>query len=94
MYAGWNLVPTFIVTVFCAQSLAFWPFSVHAATDAPESLFANTNAKRVAVIGMYSSKFHVTSVFNEKITSFRVWSLPNITALASAPGLLEQHRGM
>jgi hypothetical protein len=63
MYAGWNLVPTFIATVFCAQSLAFWPFSVHAATDAPESLFANTNAKRVAVIGMYSSKFHVTSFF-------------------------------
>ena len=51
-YPGWHLVLIIILSILCVQCSAFWPFSVHAAKSASESLYPNTNARRIAIIGM------------------------------------------
>jgi hypothetical protein len=55
MYARWNLVLSLIVTFLCGQSNGLWPFTFHAAAEAPElePLYPDSNAKRIAIIGMY-----------------------------------------
>jgi prenylcysteine oxidase/farnesylcysteine lyase len=55
MYAGWNFVLSLIVAFLCGQSNGLWPFSIHAAAQAPrpEPVYPNSSAKRIAIIGMY-----------------------------------------
>ena len=52
-YSGWNLVLTFVVALLFGESRGIWPFtSVEAALDAPDNVYPDTNARRVAIIGM------------------------------------------
>ncbi|KAK0101550.1 hypothetical protein ONS95_015039 [Cadophora gregata] len=51
MFAGWNLVLTLIITSFVRQSRGFWPFTVSASTDAPDTVYSDAGAKRIAIIG-------------------------------------------
>ncbi|KAL2072362.1 hypothetical protein VTL71DRAFT_11705 [Oculimacula yallundae] len=51
MAPGWNLVLTLLITSFVGQSHGFWPFTVAATTDAPDTIYANAGAKRIAIIG-------------------------------------------
>ncbi|KAH9212992.1 Prenylcysteine lyase-domain-containing protein [Leptodontidium sp. 2 PMI_412] len=51
MFAGWNLVLTLLITSLVAQSHGFWPFTVSATTDAPDTVYADAGAKRIAIIG-------------------------------------------
>lgn len=53
MFAGWNLVLTLLIVSFVGQSHGFWPFTVSATTDAPDTVYADAGAKRIAIIGMY-----------------------------------------
>ena len=53
MHAGWKLVLTLIITTLVGQIRGFWPFTASATTDAPETVYADASAKRIAVIGMY-----------------------------------------
>jgi len=59
MYARWNLVLSLslLVAFLCGQSNGLWPFTFHAAAEAPEAepLYPDSNAKRIAIIGMYFS---------------------------------------
>jgi hypothetical protein len=52
MYGGWNLVLSLIFAALCGQSIGFWPFDVLAAKDGPDNVYENSNAKRIAIIGM------------------------------------------
>jgi prenylcysteine oxidase / farnesylcysteine lyase len=56
----WNLVLALVFALLCGQSKGIWPFSsVHAATDAQDVVYPDSNAKRVAIIGMsISSSTH------------------------------------
>ncbi|KAH7369965.1 Prenylcysteine lyase-domain-containing protein [Rhexocercosporidium sp. MPI-PUGE-AT-0058] len=51
MFAGWNLVLTLLITSLVGQSHGFWPFTVSATTDAPDTVYADAGAKRIAIIG-------------------------------------------
>jgi len=51
MFAGWNLVLTLLIVSFVGQSHGFWPFTVSATTDAPDTVYADAGAKRIAIIG-------------------------------------------
>jgi prenylcysteine oxidase/farnesylcysteine lyase len=55
MYARWNLLLSLIVAFLCGQSNGLWPFTFHVAAEAPEAepLYPDSNAKRIAIIGMY-----------------------------------------
>ena len=53
MFAGCNLVLTLLIVSFVGQSHGFWPFTVSATTDAPDTVYADAGAKRIAIIGMY-----------------------------------------
>ena len=53
MFAGWNLVLTLLIVSFVGQSHGFWPFTVSATTDAPDTVYADAGAKRIAISGMY-----------------------------------------
>jgi hypothetical protein len=56
-YSGCNLVLALIVALLCGQSKGIWPFtSVHATPDSQDIVYQDTNAKRVAIIGMLN--FH------------------------------------
>lgn len=52
MYTGWNLVISLVLIALCGQSLGFWPFDVLAAKDGPDTVYENSKAKRIAIIGM------------------------------------------
>jgi hypothetical protein len=62
MYGGWNLVVLLIFAAFCGQSIGFWPFDVLAAKDGTEDVYGNSNAKRIAIIGMSASFWDSLSV--------------------------------
>jgi hypothetical protein len=57
MFADWNLVLTVIIAVFCGQSIGFWPFDASAA-NVPDYVSEESNAKRIAIIGMFYLHFH------------------------------------
>ena len=50
MFAGWNLVLTLLIVSFVGQSHGFWPFTVSATTDAPDTVYADAGAKRIATV--------------------------------------------
>jgi hypothetical protein len=54
MYAGWNLVLTLLLsfTLLPGAIAGFWPFKVSATTDVRDYVYADSNAKRIAIIGM------------------------------------------
>lgn len=52
MYRGWNLILPLLLTTLLGQSLGFWPFDVLAAKNGPDDVYENSNAKRIAIIGM------------------------------------------
>lgn len=54
MFAGWNLVLTLLIASLIGQSHGFWPFTVSAETDAPDTVYPDAGAKRIAIIGTLS----------------------------------------
>ena len=42
-----------IFAAFCRQSIGFWPFDALAAKDGTDDAYGNSNAKRIAIIGMF-----------------------------------------
>jgi hypothetical protein len=60
MYSRKNTIVTLVVTFLCGQGLGFWPFdynfyahvAVYAKSDASETVYSESNAKRIAIIGM------------------------------------------
>jgi len=54
MYPGWNPVLTLLLslTVLPGAIAGFWPFKVSATTDIPDYVYPDSNAKRIAIIGM------------------------------------------
>jgi prenylcysteine oxidase/farnesylcysteine lyase len=60
MYSGWNLLLTLVLALICGHSNAFiWPFSVFAAADTQEHVYADANAKRIAIIGTFVSNYQI-----------------------------------
>lgn len=61
MLAGWNLVLTLITSLLFSPASALWPFSfssspqvVDARSGGVDNVYADPNAKRIAIIGMPS----------------------------------------
>lgn len=60
MYSGWSYIFTLLFTSMCGQTFGYWPFKfkslqVQASTDAPEIIYPDANAKRIAIIGTCKS---------------------------------------
>lgn len=52
MYFNVALVLTLLIAFPFQVSAGFWPYKVNAAPGTSTQVYANTNAKRIAIIGM------------------------------------------
>lgn len=59
MYTGLSLLCFLLLSIFCGQSVGFWPFQIFTTTEAPEANAVDGGIKRVAIIGMHSVNSYV-----------------------------------
>lgn len=89
MYSGWTSVLTLVLSLLCRQTYGFWPFTgsftlhVHASTDAPDIIYPDSNAKRIAIIGAGAAGSS-TAYYLEKFAS-KVGLSINITVFERNP---------
>jgi hypothetical protein len=79
-----------ILTSLYGQSIAFWPFTsftvqVQASTDAPEHIYPDANAKRVAIIGTQILSSILCLLFNRRVSPNQLISVSYAFDICTIP---------